>query len=351
MGSFISVVALTAGVQGVLVSREPALRKLPPWAQCLFALGLMRVTRPMWTSLVLMLQGFRASTDLIARYGNGKPCWAVVTGASSGIGEAFATELAARGLNVALIARRKDRLEQRAQAIRNEYGVQTAVLEADLSETFLTDSACLKLRGDIESATGGDIGVLICAAGNSDLARHFTDKNLARNRELLHLNCLGTMGTIQMLMPSLINRQSRSAIVTLGALTAQAPLACFATSTANKSYIRGLSRCIAAEYADQLDVVCAHPLAVQSEILKTASPGSLTSEAYAKCILKRLGVPRLLESYGDWKHDLAAGMLTSMPVTWQLAFGLTFLERNSAYLGRPVNQDAIKNKLQRGGSI
>lgn len=351
MGAFVSLVALTASAHGALVSREPALQKLPPWAQVLLALGLMRVIRPLLTSLVVMQQELRAPTDLIARYGGGKPCWAVVTGASSGIGAAFATELAARGFHVTLIARRKDQLEERAVAIRNEYGVQAAVLEADLSETFLTDSACLKLRGDIEAATGGDVGILVCAAGNSDLARHFTDKSLARNRELLHLNCLGTVGMIQMLMPSLIHRQSRSAIVTLGALTAQAPLACFATSTANKSYIRGFSRCIAAEYADQLDVVCAHPLAVQSEILKTASPGSITSEAYAKGILKRLGLPGLIESYGDWKHELVAGMFTSMPVTWQQAFGLTFLERNSAYLGRPVNQDAIKNKLQRGGSI
>src|SRR3977135_2375375 len=64
--------------------------------------------------------------------------WALVTGASSGIGREFARQLAASGLNVVLAARRRRLMEELAGQLKGEFGIQARVLETDLtSERFL----------------------------------------------------------------------------------------------------------------------------------------------------------------------------------------------------------------------
>jgi short-subunit dehydrogenase len=64
--------------------------------------------------------------------------WALVTGATAGIGESFTRLLAAKGYNVVLVARDEARLHERASALREKYGVQTFVLPADLA----TEAGC-----------------------------------------------------------------------------------------------------------------------------------------------------------------------------------------------------------------
>lgn len=60
--------------------------------------------------------------------------WAVVTGATDGLGKAFAKALANRGLDIVLISRSIEKLEDTAAEIKNSYGVDTRVIEADLTE-------------------------------------------------------------------------------------------------------------------------------------------------------------------------------------------------------------------------
>ena len=68
--------------------------------------------------------------------------WALVTGATTGIGESFTRLLASKGYNVALVARDEARLHERAAGLREKYGVQTFVLPADLS----TNEGCASVE-------------------------------------------------------------------------------------------------------------------------------------------------------------------------------------------------------------
>lgn len=66
--------------------------------------------------------------------------WALVTGASSGIGEEFARQAAANGLNVVVVARREERLKEVAAGLATQYGIETRVLPVDLASDGALDA-------------------------------------------------------------------------------------------------------------------------------------------------------------------------------------------------------------------
>ncbi len=117
-----------------------------------------------------------------ARYGP----WAVVAGGSDGIGAAYARELARRGLNVALIARREEPLERLAEQLRSEFAVQAMTIQADLTSAGLVEA--------IAAATAGlDLGLFVYNAGSSRHAKKFLDLPPEEALFLMQLNCRGPL--------------------------------------------------------------------------------------------------------------------------------------------------------------
>src|SRR5579872_4146478 len=84
--------------------------------------------------------------------------WAIITGASSGIGKEFARQLAANGLNLVLVARRLALLEEVGERLEKEFGIQYRTLEADLS----VEASIEKIA---KATLHLDIGLLISNAG------------------------------------------------------------------------------------------------------------------------------------------------------------------------------------------
>jgi short-subunit dehydrogenase len=114
--------------------------------------------------------------DFVERFGP----WALVTGASSGIGDVFAHKLAAMGMNLVLVARREDRLLRLAEDLQGRHAISTRVVPADLSQAdFLTQ---------IKHATADlQVGLLVNNAGIATTGR-FLDNDLASELALLHIN-------------------------------------------------------------------------------------------------------------------------------------------------------------------
>ncbi|MCA9772427.1 MAG: SDR family NAD(P)-dependent oxidoreductase, partial [Myxococcales bacterium] len=115
--------------------------------------------------------GFRA------KYGP----WALVAGASEGIGEAFAEELGARGLNLTLVARRAGPLEAVARRLADRHGVETRAIAQDLS----TDDAPGRL---VDAVGDREIGFLVYNAAYSVIGR-FLDLDVDVHLKTLATNC------------------------------------------------------------------------------------------------------------------------------------------------------------------
>ena len=130
-------------------------------------------------------------TDFRERYG---PV-ALVTGASSGIGWAFAEELAERGFDLVLVAQRTDRLEQLAEKLERQHGTRSSICDADLSQP----SAPAELH---QLMVGRDIGLIVSNAGFSVRGMH-ESLNPEELSEMLNVNCHAPLHLARLLLPGM----------------------------------------------------------------------------------------------------------------------------------------------------
>lgn len=166
---------------------------------------------------------------------------ALITGASSGIGRAFAHALAEQGLQLILVARRADKLKSLAAELQERHHSTCTILPMDLT----TIDAARTLSLQIEAA-GLSVDVLINNAGFSTYG-HFGDIPLAEEQQLLHLNVLALTELCHTFMPSMAHRGFGS-VINLCSTTSFFPLPLQATYAASKAYVLSLSEALWYEY-------------------------------------------------------------------------------------------------------
>lgn len=142
--------------------------------------------------------------DFADKYGP----WAVVAGASDGVGAAFADELAARGLNVVLLARRQAVLDEVAAGIEARHGVQTRMLAIDLASVGAA-AAVAEATADLP------VGFLVyCAGADPDFAP-FLSNSIGAAESMVYRNCLVPMQLCHHFAPAMVQR-GRGGIVLFG---------------------------------------------------------------------------------------------------------------------------------------
>jgi short-subunit dehydrogenase len=188
---------------------------------------------------------------------------AVVTGASSGIGEAYAELLARKGWNLLLMARRLDRLEALAARLTAEQEIEVRVAEADLSRHADVDHLCRELEAL-------PVAMLV---NNAGLAHYMPFAQLPPEQaeELVHLNVLAPVLLTRAVIPGMRDR-ARGAIINVASLLAfsgamESPnLPRRAVYAASKAFLVTFTQILASELRDtgvRVQVVC--PGVVRSE--------------------------------------------------------------------------------------
>ena len=163
---------------------------------------------------------------------------ALVTGASSGIGRAFAVELARRGTDLVVVARRQDKLEELAAELAS--AVKVEVLAADLADPDQLAEVEARLA-DAERP----IDLLVNNAGFGT-AGPFHELPVEREDEEIRLNVLALVRLTRAALPGMVERR-RGSVVNLSSVSGEQPLPGWATYAATKAFVTSFSRAIAAE--------------------------------------------------------------------------------------------------------
>lgn len=240
--------------------------------------------------------------------------WALVTGASSGIGEAFARRLAECGLNLVLAARREDRLRNLAEELQSKHSVNTRVIAVDLSQDDLLP-VIRQGTADLE------IGLLVNNAGIAATG-NFLDHDLDSELKLLQVNNRATLILAHYLGRSMRQR-GRGGMIFVSSILAFAGVPLWSNYAASKAYDLLLAEGLAKELHEHgISVLALCPGATQSEIWPAgANPGSsMQPQAVVDVALKNLG--RKTTVVAGWNNALTVFATRLLPRSWNtIIFG------------------------------
>ncbi|MBC8100640.1 MAG: SDR family NAD(P)-dependent oxidoreductase [Armatimonadetes bacterium] len=239
---------------------------------------------------------------LYTKYGT----WAVVTGASDGIGREMALCLAQAGLNLVLVARRRTVLDQLAADLMARYSIETRVLDADLSQPAAVE-AVIAATHDLE------IGLLVASAGFGTSGR-LIDAPLDQELAMLDVNCRAVLMMSQH-FGKRFAAQGRGGMVLMSSLVAFQGVPGAANYAATKAYVQSLAEALHVELAPLgVDVIACAPGPVHSgfaaqadmQMSRAAQPADV-----AQATLNALG--RKTTVRPGWLSKFLSGALSLSP--------------------------------------
>ena len=250
--------------------------------------------------------------------------WALVTGASSGIGAEFARQLAARGLNLVLVARRQERLEALGAELTTAHGVETRALPLDLTAPDLV-TPVLAATADLE------LGLLINNAGFATTG-DFLDQPGETQTRMVDLACRAPVALTHALVPAMKAR-GRGGVIFTASLMGFGGASWWATYNATKGFDVLLAEGLGAELAPHgVDVLALCPGGTRTEFTDVA--GAPVNSRLAQAFLMDVEpvVRTGLASLGRRRVAIPGLM------NWLSVFSFRFLPRRLAtfILGRIV---------------
>ena len=245
--------------------------------------------------------------------------WALVTGATAGIGESFSRLLAAKNYNLVLVARDLPRLHERAAALEAKFGIKTHVIQADLA----TDEGCLRIEKYILE---NQIDVLINNAGFGT-NKAFTMSTLEVEQQLLDVLVRTPMRLMHVALP-LMKARNNGIIINVSSV---AGYIAGGTYSASKSYLTVLSESLNTE------------LSATNVKVSALCPGFTRTEFHQRGKMSMKGLPNFLWLNPDrlveqsWR-DALKGKAVSIP-GWQYKLLVLIVETMPRSVVRKVGMN------------
>lgn len=224
--------------------------------------------------------------------------WALIAGASHGVGAAFARALARQGLNCVLVARREPALQTLRQELVDTYAVEVLVIAADLSQAGVAE----RIQAHIAER---EIGLLIYNAGGDPYLTRFLASSIEDWSSLLRLNSQTVMESCHLFGQPMLERQ-RGGVILVGSQAALGGIRKLAMYCATKAFMLNLGEALWAEWKDRgVDVLNLLIGTVDTPTMRDA--------------MVRLGVPDALTMSLPSAEDIVADALRQLP------YGPTFI--------------------------
>lgn len=264
--------------------------------------------------------------------------WALITGASSGIGAEFARRLAAHGMHLVLTARRKELLEKLAEELHTRHGTKTEIVAGDLSDPAQPQRLCEAI-----AAKGIQIELLINNAGFGWVGT-VDETDLGRMSKLVQLNIASLTELTFRLLPPMLAR-GHGGIINVSSVAGFQPVAYMPTYSASKAFVLHFSEALWAECRDQgVTITALCPGTTQTDFFDVANvPGWLkkrrfsSPEEVVKAALKALERRKQFVVPG-WRN-------------WLITFGVRIARRKMVVLQsmkffRPRKKDDSSSKIE-----
>ncbi|KAM6926181.1 very-long-chain 3-oxoacyl-CoA reductase-A [Lycodopsis pacificus] len=313
----------------------------------LFWVGAFTVASLALWLLYRLLSGFR-----IWVLGNGQLLspklgkWAVVTGATDGIGKSYAEELARRGFAVVLISRSQDKLEDVARSLEDQYKVETRTIAVDFGKADIYD----KIE---EGLTGLEVGVLV---NNVGVSYHYPEyylqipdlDNFITN--MINVNVTSVCQMTRLVLPGM-NERSKGVVLNISSASGMYPLPLLTVYSSTKAFVDFFSRGLQEEYRRQgIIIQSVLPFFVATKMTRIRKPtlDKPTPERYVAAELSTVGLQG--QTNGYFPHAVMGWLTTKLvPINLVIFFGarMNRLQR-TGYLRRKMlreqrNGDSLKN--------
>ncbi|KAH3767330.1 short chain dehydrogenase family protein [Pelomyxa schiedti] len=272
-------------------------------------IGVVVLARALAWILRFVVSRLRGPSDLATYKAPGTETWAVVTGASQGIGEGFARALAARQFNLVLYALGQDLLAKIAADLTTTYKIKVIYREVNFVKATQEDWD--QIARELEPL---NVGVLVNSAGVTQLSGKLDDCDWPLLNTMIQLNVAGTTRITHLIVPKMLKRgRTKSLIINMGSSTALIPSPMLQVYGATKAYIKHFSTSLADEYRGKIDVTCCAPWWVCTPMTEIRHPSlsAITPSHFANCSLCHVGKTDWVDPY--WVHALIDLFISSLP--------------------------------------
>ncbi|XP_066439033.1 inactive hydroxysteroid dehydrogenase-like protein 1 [Eleutherodactylus coqui] len=275
-----------------------------------------------------------SNTKTILQYGE----WAVVTGASDGIGKAYAEELASLGVNIILLGRSTEKLQNVSESISSTYRVKTRFIVADFSkgpEVFQPIKEALK---DV------DVGILVNNAGVFyEYPACLLEVPEEKSLDIINVNITAAVMVVYVVLPGMLQRK-RGAIINVASSAGCTITPMMTVYAASKAFLEMFTRSLQYEYASQgIFIQSLTPLFVVTKMVDFAKCFQKKSllvplaKEYAHSAVRTIGVS--LNTAGYWSHSIQLPVVRWMPeCLWKPFITYILSKTRMEYLSRRKHQ-------------